>query len=297
MEFTGERFIPEAANHNSMPEDHYSRYFFAAELVRGRRVLDLGCGTGYGSYHLSQKGAAFVLGLDVGAEAVRYASRHYRAPNLAFARSDALCLPLRPGSFDLVVSFEVLEHLQEVEIYLSGIGDVLHERGWLIGSTPNRLLSSPDVEQPYNPFHHREYDLAELEALLYQTFSEVVVVGQRPFHGLVIGAVPASADEDACVELLPEAGSMEDSVADSMFFVYLAGKQEASLDEVKSEIERPHYYLGRSASRHVMLQSKHIRELEAERDRLESLVRSYEAGKFMRLMRRLHTWRTLLFGG
>ena len=81
-EFTGERVIPGQVDIDLMNE-HVARYAFAARLARGKRVLDAGCGAGYGSAELA-KVAASVLGVDVAADAVDFAREHYRLPHLSF---------------------------------------------------------------------------------------------------------------------------------------------------------------------------------------------------------------------
>ena len=315
MEFTGERFIPDYVDHTSLFEEHMARYYWAGQFVRGRRVLDLGCGTGYGSYYLSQQGASLVVGSDVAAQAIAYAAGHYRAPNLHFVQSDARRVPLAGHTFDLVVSFEVIEHLPEVTDYLVGMRNLLTEQGWLIGSTPNRLVFSPDSEQPHNRFHYREYTPAQLEEQLKSVFEVVHVWGQRPYFGFVIGPVPGSGSPSAAppreagtpaAEFLPAAPDIEQSVADSMYLIFLAGSPDVERTIIQTG-ERSRYYVGRATGSNVLLSAAHYRYYQwAEADRLQcyadrhalyeechkltALVRGYESGRYMRLTRALRRW-------
>src|SRR5450755_3241426 len=82
FEFTGERVIPGQVDADLLNE-HLARYAFAARLARGKRVLDAGCGTGYGAAELVAS-ALLVVGADIAAEAVDFARRHYRLPYLEF---------------------------------------------------------------------------------------------------------------------------------------------------------------------------------------------------------------------
>src|SRR3954454_2458666 len=108
-EFTGERIIPGEVDVDLLNE-HLARYAFAARLARGKRVLDAGCGAGYGSAELAHA-AQTVIGADVAAEAVDVAREHYRLPNLHFEQASCAALPHRDSVFDLIVAFEVIEHL------------------------------------------------------------------------------------------------------------------------------------------------------------------------------------------
>src|SRR5580704_8665617 len=103
MEFTGERVIPGQVDVDLLNE-HLARYTFAARLARGKRVLDAGCGTGYGTAELAQA-ADHVIGIDCAAEAIEFARANYRLPNLAFEQGSCTQLPYPDGSFDLVVAF------------------------------------------------------------------------------------------------------------------------------------------------------------------------------------------------
>ena len=92
--------------------EHIARYVFAARLARAKRVLDLGCGAGYGAAEIS-KSAAMVLGLDISADAVAHAKQTYSNPNVRLVRASVAAIPVRNASFDLVVAFEVIEHIAE----------------------------------------------------------------------------------------------------------------------------------------------------------------------------------------
>jgi 2-polyprenyl-3-methyl-5-hydroxy-6-metoxy-1,4-benzoquinol methylase len=101
-EFTGERLIPGEVDIDLLNE-HMARYHFAVRLARGKRVLDAGCGAGYGSAELAGV-AESVTGIDVAPEAVEHARAHYAMPNLTFEQASCTQLPYGDGAFDLVVA-------------------------------------------------------------------------------------------------------------------------------------------------------------------------------------------------
>ena len=103
-EFTGERVIPGQVNDDLWAE-HVARYALAMRFARGRRVLDLGCGTGYGTADLARVASAAV-GVDLASEAIGYAEQHF--PSARFLQGSAAAVPFPPASFDLVTAFEVI---------------------------------------------------------------------------------------------------------------------------------------------------------------------------------------------
>lgn len=175
---TGERLvIEEYPSH--IVEEHLARYRYASTFVSGKQVLDIACGTGYGTRLLKEAGAISVCGMDISLDAVTYAHDKYSCPGVMFKQGDCASVPFENGKFDVVVSFETLEHIKNYKIFISEMGRILKDDGVFIVSTPNKAISSPDRETPYNPFHVKEFHLKELITLLGTTFEEVSVKGQK----------------------------------------------------------------------------------------------------------------------
>src|SRR3954454_19659677 len=171
-EFTGERVIPGQVDVDLLNE-HLARYTFAARLARGKRVLDAGCGAGYGSAELAHAGQS-VVGIDCAADAVGFARENYRLPNLQFEQASCTALPHKDSSFDLVVGFEVIEHLDNWRDFLREVRRVLAPNGQFIVSTPNKLYYTesrgPDGA---NPFHVHEFEFEEFRQELKSIFPYV----------------------------------------------------------------------------------------------------------------------------
>ena len=167
-----ERFDPESMYGELIEAEHLARYAWAGGLVQGKRVLDAGCGSGYGSDLLVRAGAAEVVGVDLDAEVVGAARNDY--PAVTFATADIRELPAELGDFDVVVCFEVLEHLDDPETALGQLGTVLREGALLVVSSPNR-----DVYPPGNPFHKHEFRPDELADALGARFAHVQLVRQH----------------------------------------------------------------------------------------------------------------------
>lgn len=154
---------------------HLKRYEFACPHCIAAQVLDAGCGAGYGSAHLAEV-AARVVGVDVSEEAIEYARRRYRRPNLEFMVGDLLALELGDASFDVVCSFETIEHVDDVERYLGEIARVLRPDGTFVVSTPRVEATT---RAPDNPFHRVELSRDDFEATLATRFEDVELYGQR----------------------------------------------------------------------------------------------------------------------
>jgi SAM-dependent methyltransferase len=160
--------------------DHLERYELARFYAAGKRVLDIGCGIGYGSDLLADA-ARQVDAVDLYAPGIAYAQEHYRRPNLLYRVGDAFALGFDNHSFDLIVSFKVIEHIKEAGEFAQNVARLLTPDGLAILSTPNRRVVSPNGGVS-DPTHVREYSSDEfLDLLLKNGFGEVEMTGQ--FHG------------------------------------------------------------------------------------------------------------------
>jgi ubiquinone/menaquinone biosynthesis C-methylase UbiE len=175
LEQTGERFHPDMRG--VIRYEHMHRYSLCLEMVAGLDVLDIACGEGYGSALLASR-ARRVTGVDVEARAVEHARRTYYHPNVRFLAGDCVAIPAADASFDVVVSFETLEHIDQQDQMLSEIRRVLRPGGRLVISSPNKLVYSDEV-QFTNPYHVRELYYDEFLRLLERHFPCIRVHGQR----------------------------------------------------------------------------------------------------------------------
>lgn len=155
---------------------HEKAYAHARRLARGAKVLDLGCNDGYGTFGLAAV-AAEVIGLDVSRRAIMAARNLRKRDNLEFQLCDGNVLPFREHSFDLITSFQVIEHLHEVRRYLDEIKRVLKPTGKALFTTPNRLIRLDPGMKPWNPFHVREYTAEDLQNTLLEVFPRTTVSG------------------------------------------------------------------------------------------------------------------------
>lgn len=177
LEFTGERFTPECVR--EIWYEHMHRYAFARSLAGGLRVLDAACGEGYGAALLADA-AAQVLALDISPDAVAHArSRYVAQGNLRFEVADVTALDHLPdASFDLITSFETLEHVQAQERMLDGFARLLAPGGLLLVSTPDKRTYT-DLTGVVNEFHVRELYRDEFEAQLAARFKAFRLFGQK----------------------------------------------------------------------------------------------------------------------
>lgn len=156
--------------------EHAARYVFSLGFVENKQVLDIACGTGYGIAILKKR-AKHVTGVDVDAEAAIQA-RAECGVNSDVLLGNGLGLPFEDESFDVVTSFETLEHLHERSTFLSELHRVLKTNGVLLLSTPNANYTMPVNGKPSNPFHIHEYTPDELRAELGSRFEIDRLLGQ-----------------------------------------------------------------------------------------------------------------------
>lgn len=156
---------------------HSSRYKFAGKFVKNKIVLDAGSGSGFGSKKLLKAGAKKVYGIDISPDSIKYCQNKYQDKRLIFKRQSLANLDFPDNFFDLVVAFEVIEHIDKHEKALDEIFRVLKPGGILFISTPNKSIYSPDTEKPFYPFHKREFFLKDFLKIL-KKFKINKILGQ-----------------------------------------------------------------------------------------------------------------------
>ena len=169
------RFTPGCSP--EMATEHTHRYLLAADYCEGKRVLDVACGEGYGSYILAQS-ATSVVGMDIDEKTISAANKRYGSPIIDFVAASCTQIPFPDGSFDVVVSFETIEHISEQKLFLSEISRVLRPNGIAIISTPEVKEYNRHLEKP-NPFHTNELSTDDFATLLSMSFQSVFLIGQK----------------------------------------------------------------------------------------------------------------------
>lgn len=270
LPFTGERFTPECVR--EIWYEHWHRYAFVRELAAGKRVLDAACGEGYGSALLAGV-AAEVTGVDIDAASVAHARARYAGrPRLRYECADAADLPFADRAFDLVVSFETLEHLAAQEQLLAGFARVLADDGVLVISSPDKRVYS-ELAGFRNEFHVRELYREELLELLRPHFPHLRLYGQKLLFQSALWTLDDGAGR-ASVATAAERGATIDAGFDyaPMYFIAVCAKRalpEAlpalSLFGDREESVYTHY---NHEIRKNIAAGTRIAELEAEIERL-----------------------------
>jgi len=174
---TGERILLEKET-PLMIARHFCAYKFAKDLVRGKEVLDIGCGEGYGADFLSNH-AKEVLGIDYDKAVIDYAKDKYRKKNLQFSVLDIQNLNSLTKKFDVICSFQNIEHIRDTDKLLNDTSNLLNVNGVFICSTCNMKDASPGRDTPFNKFHVREYLVDEFRNSLELQFGKVEMLGLK----------------------------------------------------------------------------------------------------------------------
>lgn len=185
LDFTLERYDPAYDRHPSFPmifigAPHWARYRWAAQFCRGKCVVDIACGSGYGTSYLAQV-AQQAIGIDHDRSVIEYCRRTY--PTARFYCADAQCFKLTQP-VDVIVSMETIEHLPSPERFLERVCAALRSDGIFLCSTPLTGVV------PQSPHHVREYTAEEFQAMLQHYFAEVSLQFQtmrwdidgQPYH-------------------------------------------------------------------------------------------------------------------
>ena len=267
-EFMHERYVP--GTWSKLAEyEHLPRYVFAKTMAEGARVLDFGCGTGYGTAILAES-AQSVLGVDIDTSALQWASENHLSPKLKFEQRSDLGEGLPKESFDIITCFEVIEHVDgptQMDLVRS-LSRLLAPNGKLIISTPN-----PEVTANYgeNPYHLREMTQEQFEELLSPDFKYVRIFQQwvRPSVSIVRGAPfhPPFVYGDSTGAVAPLAYvaiCSNQKVPDALDFFYLDGSVDYVARHTAAEADlHAARYENYRLTETLQNQELHIKNLES----------------------------------
>ncbi len=161
-------------------QEHINRYYFAAHSFSHKVILDVACGSGYGTYFLS-KHSEFTVGIDISRNALDHAKRYYNNDRTCFILADGHHLPFKENVFSTIVSCETIEHLTNQRDFLLELEKKLAKEGIIIISTPNKNADPTGNSKPENPYHTKEFSKEEFLFLTSQFFSEAELYGQSFF--------------------------------------------------------------------------------------------------------------------
>lgn len=281
LPFTGERFTPECVR--EMWLEHYARYAFASRFAQGKDVLDCACGEGFGASMLSAV-ARRVDAVDVSQTAIDHARCRYVRDNLHFGQANALALPYASAQFDLVVSFETLEHLVEHEQLLAEFARVLKPDGILLISTPDKRVYS-DLAGYRNEFHPRELYAEEFAALLAREFAHTEVYGQKLLFQSSIQSLQAPHHGLRCWPQTMTAEGLQEGLSYApMYLLAACARSDAALQPYRGvshwfgDVAESVYSHYNAEIRKGIAGGMRILELEAQVAQLQSQLQHAERG-------------------
>ena len=276
-----ERMIPEYHKGTQVYGEHIARYESIGKVAKGKVVLDIASGSGYGTA-LIAKQAKKVFGVDVLEGAIEYAKEHYGAPNIEYLHGDGVKIPLETASVDLVVSFETIEHIKDYVTFMKEVKRVLKPDGLLLLSTPN------DVEfAEGNHFHLHEFEEKELLKLAKTYYKNVKPYYQTTWISNMISDGSMMTQEwQGSVELMQVAPVKNEQF---LYFYFLCSDRNIAETIDNLVVLGEHW----SERKKVEMESKqilteqHIVNLEAKVTSLEDELTSIKQSRSYKLAQRM----------
>ncbi|MBW4509783.1 MAG: methyltransferase domain-containing protein [Scytonematopsis contorta HA4267-MV1] len=180
LEYTGERHIAGQLGVDLLSFanlEHMIRYALIAPFVQGKRVLDISCGSGYGTQYIAMQNASQVVGVDIDQESIDFARKYHGHKSITYIQSDAHHVKqLEDASFDTIISFETIEHLQKPREFLLELRRLLNpDSGQMFISCPNDYRVTPWISE----FHVHKFRFNEFRDLIVSIFGKATFIGQH----------------------------------------------------------------------------------------------------------------------
>ncbi|HEX6462230.1 MAG TPA: class I SAM-dependent methyltransferase [Candidatus Saccharimonadales bacterium] len=269
-----ERMVPSKHKGSGIYGEHIARYMAATDIVKGKDVLDIASGSGYGTALLAKQ-AKSVVGVDISKEAIEFANKEYPAKNIAYKKSDGKTIPFADNTFDVVVSFETIEHIDDYDFFMEEIKRVLKDDGLFILSTPNELEFAEG-----NHFHLHEFEQDELLELAKRYYSNVEPFFQSTWIGNLIGQKAEMMKEWQREIIVQQLEPIEQR--QFLYFYFLCANRPIK-ETVLSRYTISQHSSDRSIQEKNSLTNKHIANLEdiieaqkKEQAKLNRLIEDYQ---------------------
>lgn len=224
----GERMIPEFHKNNLFYTEHLQRYNQTRDIVKGKVVLDIASGSGYGTKIIS-KYAKKVYGVDVSYSAVDYARKNYSAENIEYMTGSGTNIPIGDKSVDVVTTFETIEHIDDYESFIKEIKRVLKTDGVAVISTPNDLEYGEG-----NHFHIHEFEHKELLALIKKYFKNTKSYFQSTWRSVLMGELKDHGSSSLGTVTLMNTDPLEDS--DKTLYFYIICSNRSISESIEQSI-------------------------------------------------------------
>lgn len=281
MEFNGERYVSDL-NSAQISYEHWHRYLYATQFVKGKNVLDIACGEGYGSDLLAQT-AKTVTGIDISPETIDFAKAKYKKENLSFIEGSVGKIPVNGEKvFDVVVSFETIEHVDALmqESFLKEVKRLLKDDGIFIVSSPDKLFYS-DIPNYKNEFHIKEFYEKEFFEFLHKYFKCVSLLGQKVISGSNMWRLNSNEQVGSFVEYKiankEKKFVIDEQAKEAKYMVAVCSDKAIKTTDHSVLVDTSLSLLLEKNNEISEMQNRHIFELQAEQARNEELVKQLHA--------------------
>lgn len=252
-----ERMIPEFHKDRLIYAEHVTRYLAAKPIGKGKVVLDIASGSGYGTKMLAEA-AKFVYGVDVNEVAINYSKKNYGGKNIEYRVGDGEAIPLEDNSVDVVVTFETIEHIQDYKKFLIEVDRVLKPDGLVLVSTPNDLEFAEG-----NHFHLHEFKYDELVRLLKKHFDNIDSYFQSTWKYVAIGTEKELANDITGLTL-----NLTKKSRDQHLYFYLLCSKRQITERIDHIAALGEHYSDRQLHEQDLCHEKREAELFREVERL-----------------------------